>query len=213
MTELTSGLCNLPQQPFEARKGSHLRLRLFKYIPHPEVPRLRRLEGLAAASHTLLESSQGGDSAPTGRMRSLWVVLLLLLITPAHAVQPDEILKDPNLEARARHISIGLRCLVCQNQSIDESDAPVARDLRILIREQLTANKTDGEVMDFVVARYGDYVLLKPRFGAKTLALWLSPFILLLAGLAVFFRSGKSASKTDALSDTEKAELAALLRK
>ena len=158
-----------------------------------------------------------GEGAPHGsmwgRMRSLWFVLLFLLVSPAHAVQPDEILKDQALEARARTISTGLRCLVCQNQSIDESDAPVARDLRILIREQLTAKKTDGEVMDFVVARYGDYVLLKPRFGAKTLVLWLSPFMLLLAGFAFFFRSGKSASKTDALSDTEKAELAALLRK
>ncbi len=154
-----------------------------------------------------------GEGAPSGRMRSLWVVLLFLIFTPAHAVLPDEILKDQALEARARNISTVLRCLVCQNQSIDESDAPVARDLRILIREQLTAKKTDGEVMDFIVARYGDYVLLKPRFGAKTLVLWLTPFLLLLAGFAFFFRLGKPVGKTDALSATEKAELAALLRK
>ena len=166
-----------------------------------------------ATGDSSFPSPRSGEGAPTGRMRSLWLILLFLFITPAHAVQPDEILKDPILETRARAISTGLRCLVCQNQSIDESDAPVARDLRILIREQLTAKKTDGEVMDFVVARYGDYVLLKPRFGIKTLALWLSPFLLLLVGFAFFFRSGKSSNKSEALSDTEKAELEALLRK
>ena len=182
-------------QPFEAAKARHLRVRMVD-IPHPEVRALASLEGLSITRQVFSMLS-----------------LVLLLTTPAFAVQPDEILKDPSLEARARNISLGLRCLVCQNQSIDESDAPVARDLRILIREQLTAKKSDTEVMDFVVARYGDYVLLKPRFETKTLVLWLSPFLLLAAGLAFFLRAGKAQVKTEALSDTEKAELAALLRK
>lgn len=145
--------------------------------------------------------------------RSLALGVLLFTTMPVHAVQPDEVLKDPILEARARSISIGLRCLVCQNQSIDESDAPVARDLRILIREQLSSQKSDAEVFDYVVARYGDYVLLNPRFANKTLVLWLSPFVLLAAGLAFFLKAGKSDNQNVSLSDTEKAELEALLRK
>jgi cytochrome c-type biogenesis protein CcmH len=141
------------------------------------------------------------------------VALLFFLLTlPAHAVKPDEILKDPVLEARAREISTGLRCLVCQNQSIDDSDASVARDLRILIREQLQQKKSDEDVVDFVVARYGEYVLLKPRFKASTLILWASPFLILLAGLLFAFRR-KLPPVTDTLSDAEKAEIDAILRK
>ncbi len=146
-------------------------------------------------------------------MRALFLALSLLAMTvPALAVEPDEILKDQGLEARARAISAGLRCVVCQNQSIDDSDATVARDLRILIREQLLANKTDPEVVDFVVARYGEYVLLKPRLKTATLLLWSAPFLILLAGLLLAFRR-KPAVPTDTLSPTEKAEIESILRK
>jgi cytochrome c-type biogenesis protein CcmH len=140
------------------------------------------------------------------------VSILMSLSLPALAVQPDEILKDPVLEARAREISTGLRCLVCQNQSIDDSDATVAKDLRILIREQLQQNKTDDDVVNFVVARYGEYVLLKPRLKAGTIVLWAAPFLILLAGLFVAFRR-KAVGAPDDLSTAEKAELEAILRK
>jgi len=120
--------------------------------------------------------------------RVLRVALLGLAIAggapPARAVEPDEILSDAKLEARARALSAGLRCLVCQNQSIDESDAPLARDLRLLVRERLTSGDTDEEVRAFVVARYGEFVLLKPPLTARTILLWLAPLLLLLAAVA-----------------------------
>ena len=140
------------------------------------------------------------------------LLALFLLITPAHAVQPHEILQDPILESRARDISSGLRCLVCQNQSIDDSDASVAQDLRLLIREQLTNGKTNREVVDFVVARYGEYVLLQPRLRTGTLLLWFSPLVILLAALLLAFRRRPS-QKLEALTAAEKAELARLLGK
>jgi cytochrome c-type biogenesis protein CcmH len=146
-------------------------------------------------------------------MRKTFSLLLLAVLTlPAQAVQPDEILKDATLEARARDISTGLRCLVCQNQSIDDSDATVAKDLRILIREQLLDNKTDQQVVDFVVERYGEYVLLKPRFKTTTYILWAAPFLILLAGFSFAFRR-KPQPKPDVLTVSEKAEIEALLRK
>jgi cytochrome c-type biogenesis protein CcmH len=117
-----------------------------------------------------------------------WLLCFLLLLTPAYAVQPDEILSDAKLETRARDLSTGFRCLVCQNQSIDESDAPLARDLRILIRERLTKGDSDAEIKDFVVARYGDFVLLKPRLNARTAVLWATPFLIILVGLGVILR-------------------------
>ncbi len=121
------------------------------------------------------------------------VAMLAMLVTvPIFAVQPDEILADPALEARARNLSTELRCLVCQNQSIDESDAPLARDLRLLIREQLVQKKSDAEIMDFLVARYGDYVRLRPPFRGSTLVLWLLPFLLLAGAMIVFVRRGKT---------------------
>ena len=101
----------------------------------------------------------------------------------ALALQPDEILKDPALEARAREISKELRCLVCQNQSIDDSDAPLARDLRLLLRDRLVAGDSDTEAIDYIVDRYGDYVLLKPPFNLSTLLLWATPLLALLAGI------------------------------
>jgi cytochrome c-type biogenesis protein CcmH len=142
------------------------------------------------------------------RASFLWCLLSL----PAHAVQPDEILKDAVLEARARNISAGLRCLVCQNQSIDDSDAPVARDLRILIREQLQQKRSDEDVVDFVVARYGEFVLLKPRLKSSTVILWATPFLLLATGLLFAFRR-RPGALPESLTTAEKAEVAAILRK
>lgn len=122
-----------------------------------------------------------------------WFLLcLLLLAVPAYAVQPDEILSDAKLEQRARDLSTGLRCLVCQNQSIDESDAPLAKDLRILIREHLTRGDSEAEIRDFVVARYGEFVLLKPRLTPHTAILWATPFLIILAGLIVILRRRKN---------------------
>ena len=121
-------------------------------------------------------------------MKLRWLFLILFLQTPAYAVQPDEILSDAKLEARARDLSMGFRCLVCQNQSIDESDAPLAKDLRILIRERLTKGASDAEIKDFVVARYGDFVLLKPRLTARTAILWATPFLIILVGIGVILR-------------------------
>ena len=121
-----------------------------------------------------------------------WFLLFsLLLLTPAYAVQPDEILTDPKLEQRARDLSAGFRCLVCQNQSIDESDAPLAKDLRILIREHLTKGESDAEIRNFVVARYGEFVLLKPRLTAQTAILWATPFLIILVGFAIILRRRK----------------------
>lgn len=121
-----------------------------------------------------------------------WFLLFfMLLFTPAYAVQPDEILGDAKLEARARELSTGFRCLVCQNQSIDESDAPLAKDLRILIRERLTKGDSDAQIKDFVVARYGEFVLLRPRLTARTAILWATPFLIILVGFVVILRRHK----------------------
>ena len=110
------------------------------------------------------------------------LALALIGAPSAHAVQPDEIMDDPVKEARARELSRELRCMVCQNQSIDDSDAPLARDLRLLVRERIAAGDSDGQVMDFLVARYGEFVLLKPRFNPHTLVLWLLPPLALIGG-------------------------------
>ncbi|WP_072394410.1 cytochrome c-type biogenesis protein [Hyphomicrobium sp. CS1BSMeth3] len=114
-------------------------------------------------------------------VRTLLLLSLLLLPGAAHAVQPNEVLKDPALEARARALSAQLRCLVCQNQSIDDSDAPLAKDLRLLVRERLVAGDSDQEVTRFLVARYGEFVLLRPPLSGNTLLLWLTPLLLLAA--------------------------------
>jgi cytochrome c-type biogenesis protein CcmH len=111
------------------------------------------------------------------------IVFLLVPLTAAMAVEPDEILPDATLESRARALSAELRCLVCQNQSIDESDAPLARDLRLLIREQLQRGSSDAEVKRYIVSRYGDFVLLKPPFTLRTLLLWTLPFLFLITGI------------------------------
>jgi cytochrome c-type biogenesis protein CcmH len=121
-------------------------------------------------------------------LRSLLVMGTLLGLQPALAVQPDEVLADPALEQRARNLSKELRCMVCQNQSIDDSDAPLARDLRILVRERLKAGDSDDKVLAFLTARYGEFVLLRPRFSERTAILWLAPAaILLTGGLAIAF--------------------------
>jgi cytochrome c-type biogenesis protein CcmH len=121
------------------------------------------------------------------------IALLLAAITPGSslAVQPDEMLKDPNLEARARELSRELRCMVCQNQSIDDSEAPLARDLRLLVRERLTKGDTDQQVLDFLVARYGEFVLLKPPLEGRTIILWTLPPLALLAGAIGLFFAGR----------------------
>ncbi|MES2750745.1 MAG: cytochrome c-type biogenesis protein [Pseudomonadota bacterium] len=125
-------------------------------------------------------------------MKCILPVLLaiMLTLTPSlvYAVQPDEIMSDPAQEARARNLSRELRCMVCQNQSIDDSDAPLARDLRLLVRERIAAGSTDAQVMDFLVQRYGEFVLLKPRVESRTLLLWLvPPLVLAGGGLALWF--------------------------
>jgi len=150
-------------------------------------------------------------------LRRLATILLVLsLSAPALAVQPDEILKDPVLEARARALSQELRCMVCQNQSIDDSDAPLAKDLRILVRERLQAGDSNSQVIDFLVARYGEFVLLKPRMNAHTVLLWLAPFtVLIVAGIA-FFAAGRrryAAAAPAHLTADEEARINALLDK
>ena len=115
-------------------------------------------------------------------MRAALVALTLMNVSAAVAVQPDEVLPNPALEARARELSRELRCMVCQNQSIDDSDAPLARDIRVLVRERLTSGDSNQQVLDFLTARYGDFVLLKPRLAWRTAALWLTPVAVLLVG-------------------------------
>lgn len=142
--------------------------------------------------------------------------IALMLAGPASAVEPDEILKDPALEARAREISSGLRCLVCQNQSIDDSDAPLAKDLRVLVREKLTAGATDEEAIAFIAERYGDYVLLNPRFNLHNLLLWLSmPLLLAFGGYLVWRSMPRSTAGGPAapLSEAERAKLDAMLKR
>jgi cytochrome c-type biogenesis protein CcmH len=147
-------------------------------------------------------------------LASLVLLLSLLFAGAAFAVKPDEVLSDPVLEARARTLSEGLRCMVCQNQSIDESDADLARDLRILVRQRLVAGDSDQQVMDYIVSRYGEFVLLKPRFSLRNALLWGTPVILLLAGgifIMLGARSPRSAPDS-ILSAEEKAALDAMLR-
>lgn len=146
------------------------------------------------------------------------ILSLILFVTPALAIQPDEILKDTVLEERARVISKELRCLVCQNQSIDDSDAPLARDLRVLVRERLQAGESNEEVINFVVDRYGDFVLLRPPVKASTLVLWLSPVAALIVGiflLLTWFRKQKQLVPVQAkpLSEEEKKKLQAAFKR
>ena len=150
----------------------------------------------------------------------LAVLLLAVLAAPAaYAVQPDEIMADPAKEARARDLSRELRCMVCQNQSIDDSDAPLARDLRLLVRERIATGDSDSQVIDFLVARYGEFVLLKPRFTPHTVLLWLLPPLALIGGgLALWFYSRRRSNAGTAadpsllhLTDEEEGRLERLL--
>ena len=152
-------------------------------------------------------------------LSGLAAALFLSLSAPAFAVQPDEVLKDPAMEARAREISKELRCLVCQNQSIDDSNAPLARDLRVLVRERLVAGDDDSGVLGYITARYGDYVLLRPPFKASTYVLWIGPVVVLLLGAlgAALFLRGRNrpvtAGDTEApLTPEERKRLDKLLR-
>lgn len=153
-------------------------------------------------------------------MVRLCLTLMLLFSASAHAVQPDEVMRDPAMEARARALSREYRCMVCQNQSIDDSDAPLARDLRLLVRERIAAGDTDAQVTDFLVARYGEFVLLKPRIGRETLLLWLLPPAVLVAGAIALWmqarRRNRASPNDDAgspmLSAAERGRLDQLLR-
>lgn len=140
--------------------------------------------------------------------------VLFLLAAPAYAVQPDEILPDAALEARARDISQELRCLVCRNENIDDSNASLARDLRLLVRERLVAGDTDAAVITFVVSRYGEYVLLKPRYTGANLLLWAAgPIMLGLGGwIGLVFVRRRRTLLPETLSEAETARLAELLR-
>ncbi len=130
------------------------------------------------------------------------VLLLAAFAVPAaYALQPDEIMSDPAKEARARDLSRELRCMVCQNQSIDDSDAPLARDLRLLVRERIASGDSDGQVIDFLVARYGEFVLLKPRFSPHTLLLWLLPPLALAGGGLALWVYSRRRSKGDGATD------------
>lgn len=144
----------------------------------------------------------------------LALIAALVLGGPALAVQPDEVLKDPALEKRAREISAGLRCLVCQNQSIDDSDAQLAKDLRLLVRERLVAGDTNREVEAFLVQRYGEFVLLKPTFGTHTVLLWLTPaLVLVLGGIGAYMAMRRRPRPAVALDAEEQKALEELLKR
>jgi cytochrome c-type biogenesis protein CcmH len=153
------------------------------------------------------------------KLRHALIVLALLSPAAAWAVQPDEVLPDPALEARARVLSKELRCMVCQNQSIDDSAAPLARDLRVLVRERLTGGDSDQQVLDYLVARYGEFVLLKPRFAWHTALLWLGPPGVLIGGalallvIALRRRAGKAPAgrEVEVLTPAEEARIAGLM--
>lgn len=148
--------------------------------------------------------------------RLLLTLAFLLTAAPAFAVNPDEVLADPALESRARALSAQLRCMVCQNQSIDDSNAELARDLRLLVRERLKNGDTDKAVIDYVVSRYGEFVLLNPRLRGETLLLWGAPIVLFLAGataMVLFVRRRGGKTTGTPLSDVEKAELERALKR
>ncbi len=149
-------------------------------------------------------------------MRTLLAIVFLFLASlPAHAVNPDEVLANPTLEARARALSAQLRCMVCQNQSIDDSNADLAKDLRLLVRERLKDGDTDEQVLDYLVSRYGEFVLLKPRLSEHTILLWGMPvFLVLVGGAILLFQLRKRPKSTSVagLSDEEQQKLDAILK-
>ena len=182
-------------------------------LPRSIVP-LRWIRGVAAS---FLPACGGdGRQARRGLFSFLLLFLVFLAPLPAFAVNPDEVLSNPVLEQRARNLSAQLRCMVCQNQSIDDSNAELARDLRVLVRERLANGDTDDQVIDYVVSRYGEFVLLKPRLSAKTMVLWATPVLLLLVGgvaILVFVRTRPSQRAVAALSAEEQARIEELLKK
>ncbi|MBB4228167.1 cytochrome c-type biogenesis protein [Rhizobium mongolense] len=146
----------------------------------------------------------------------LLAIALFLSAAPAFAVNPDEVLSDPALEARARALSAELRCMVCQNQSIDDSNADLAKDLRLLVRERITDGDTDEEVLSYIVSRYGEFVLLKPRLSTRTVLLWGAPVLLIIVGgisLLVFARRRAGKPTGSPLTAEEQAKLDELLGK
>ena len=151
------------------------------------------------------------------RFLTIACVLAAIGFSAAHAVLPDEVMSDPAKEARARNLSRELRCMVCQNQSIDDSDAPLARDLRLLVRERIAAGDSNSQVLDFLVARYGEFVLLRPRFERQTMLLWLlAPLLLAGGGFALWRQNRRRAREgadvpTPPLTPDEVAKLAALM--
>src|ERR1700730_806548 len=150
----------------------------------------------------------------TSSRTALTACLFLLTPLAARAVQPDEIMTDPRLEARARALSAQLRCMICQNESIDESHADLARDLRVLVRERLQAGDSDDQIRAFLVRRYGDFILLKPPFKLETWLLWGAPFLILFVGGGIIFvarRRQKSLAPANSLSEAERATLKAML--
>jgi cytochrome c-type biogenesis protein CcmH len=152
----------------------------------PPFPRKRGSKWLSGrASAKALSPRSRGESGRYAPMARLLFLFCLLLAAPARAVLPQEMLRDPALEARARALSEELRCLVCQNQSIDDSEAPLAADLRVLLRQRLSAGDTDQQVLDFLAARYGEFILLKPRFNWHTALLWAAPPGVLLFGVVI----------------------------
>jgi len=149
------------------------------------------------------------------RKTVLTLALFLLTALPVYSVQPDEVLADPALETRAREISAGLRCLVCRNENIDDSNASLARDLRLLVRERLTKGDSDQQAVAYIVARYGEYVLLKPRFSGTNLLLWgAGPIMLIVAfGMALSMIRRQKTVADSGLDDAEAARLAEILEK
>jgi cytochrome c-type biogenesis protein CcmH len=152
------------------------------------------------------------------RILSCLFAIAVLAGSPARAVQPDEIMSDPAKELRARDLSRELRCMVCQNQSIDDSEAPLARDLRLLVRERIAAGDSDAQVLDFLVARYGEFVLLKPRLNPHTWLLWLLPPLALAGGGLALWTHGRRRSRSSSvveaaatLTPDEEARLTALM--
>jgi cytochrome c-type biogenesis protein CcmH len=159
--------------------------------------------------------TEGLAEGQSRRMLRCLFILLALLLTPIHAfaVNPDEVLADPVLEQRARALSAELRCMVCQNQSIDDSNAELARDLRVVVRERLVGGDSDEQVLDYVVSRYGEFVLLKPRLSVRTIGLWGAPAALAIIGLivAVVYTRRRAVQPVAKLSPDEEARLGKLL--
>ena len=146
-------------------------------------------------------------------MKILFIVLAFLALSVAstQAVEPSEMLDDPALEARARDVSRHLRCVVCQNETIDESNAELAKDMRLMVRRRIVAGNSNQQVLDYMVTRYGDFILLKPRFTADTLVLWLGPFVILVIGGVMLMRTLRTRTTTTAaLNDEEKAALSSM---